>query len=516
MASYDEVMTALRNADASGNVEDAQRLAQIASSMKQAPQSRAIGDILPNIGVNEAGLSAVTGAIAAPVAGIAGGVAAAIPGLREGIGRDVVEGVQGALTYQPRSEVGKKTLGVVAAPFELLAKGAEKAGTATLNATGSPLAATAVDTTINALPMAASALASKMGPVRQPAPSAVAARELGYALTPGDMKAGLLAKQASSLSGEPRLARAVSVKNQPVHNKLIAQDLKLPPDTVLDRAAIHSVRADAHVPYEAARKMGNVRMDPDFDMALTKISSEMSKAETAFPGRASPVTDLIDRLKKAKTADADGIVSEINLLRREATEAYANRRFELGKASKDAAAALENQLIRHAQRTGQPATMVAKMKEARTMIAKSYAAEKALVGENINPQVYLSELRKGKPLSGDALKVAEFAEQNPRSALNTKNIGETGATWFDMAAGGLSGEWKWALARPALRGLLSSDTGQGAMMNTPALLEAIRRGQASPAAGLLEMAQERKQQPKKDVPEPKRKPYQTALHGVRS
>lgn len=35
MATYDQVMTALRNADAAGNVDDAKRLAQIAASMKQ-------------------------------------------------------------------------------------------------------------------------------------------------------------------------------------------------------------------------------------------------------------------------------------------------------------------------------------------------------------------------------------------------------------------------------------------------------------------------------------------------
>ena len=35
MATYDEVIQALRNADAQGNVEDAKALAQIANSMRQ-------------------------------------------------------------------------------------------------------------------------------------------------------------------------------------------------------------------------------------------------------------------------------------------------------------------------------------------------------------------------------------------------------------------------------------------------------------------------------------------------
>lgn len=40
MATYEQVMTALRNADAAGNVEDARRLAQIARSLQQQPAAR--------------------------------------------------------------------------------------------------------------------------------------------------------------------------------------------------------------------------------------------------------------------------------------------------------------------------------------------------------------------------------------------------------------------------------------------------------------------------------------------
>jgi hypothetical protein len=62
--------------------------------------------------------------------------------------------VTNTLTYQPRGEFGKAATGIVMAPFEALAKVGTAAGDKVLDATGSPAAATAVDTAINALPMA--------------------------------------------------------------------------------------------------------------------------------------------------------------------------------------------------------------------------------------------------------------------------------------------------------------------------------------------------------------------------
>lgn len=443
-------------------------------------------------GIPEAALGLASGAVAAPVAGLAGMVASAIPGLPEGTGANVVNRVSDALTYSPRTQMGQNIVKTASVPFEWLAKQADTAGGAVTDVTGSPAMGAAANTTIQALPLALTAGAAKMGPVKGPSPQAIAGREAGLSMTPGDMGAGWVARTASSIAGEPRLARHISQSNAPVFNNMIARDLKLPADTPLDRATIEGVRKEAHRPYETARSMGAVEIDGGFRMALDKISSELTKAEKAFPGRASPVTELVDRLKQSKSADADGIVSEINTLRSEASDAYAAGKRDLGKASRAAADALEAQLIRHAEKTGQPAEAVSAMREARSLIAKTYAAEKALSGTNINPQVYAAQLRRGAPLSGEARAVAEFADRFPRSSMNTRNIGETGMTFADVALGGLTGEAKMLLLRPALRGVLSSSPAQAAMMNTPAILEAIRRGQASPLAGILEMSAEQR------------------------
>lgn len=120
----------------------------------------AIGAVYP---VAETAANLVTQGIALPVAGIAGLGAAASNalGLTDAEPADVVHDVAGALAYQPQTELGQHLTGAAMYPFERLAEGAQYAGEKTLDVTGSPAAAAAVDTAINALPMGLGALKPK-------------------------------------------------------------------------------------------------------------------------------------------------------------------------------------------------------------------------------------------------------------------------------------------------------------------------------------------------------------------
>lgn len=106
-------------------------------------------------GLPEAALNLASGAIAEPVAGVAGLVASAIPG-EEGQGARVVKAVKEFGTIGPFTEAGKEATqaigGTLGQIFEPLQKGAEAAGQATLDVTGSPLVATGVETALKAIP----------------------------------------------------------------------------------------------------------------------------------------------------------------------------------------------------------------------------------------------------------------------------------------------------------------------------------------------------------------------------
>jgi hypothetical protein len=114
----------------------------------------ALGSVYP---VAETAANFATQAVALPVAGLAslGTIAANAVGLTDTDPADVVNAVGGALTYQPHTALGQHLTGAAMYPLEKLHEGATAAGDATLSATGSPGAATAVHTAIEGiLPMA--------------------------------------------------------------------------------------------------------------------------------------------------------------------------------------------------------------------------------------------------------------------------------------------------------------------------------------------------------------------------
>ena len=110
------------------------------------------------LGVLGGGLDAaatlVSGAFATPIAGLVGLGAAGLDQI-PGVDIDaagVIDATQSLLTHDPMSETGKAIIGTVAAPFEKLAQGAQYVGDKTLDATGSPLLATAAHTLIEGAP----------------------------------------------------------------------------------------------------------------------------------------------------------------------------------------------------------------------------------------------------------------------------------------------------------------------------------------------------------------------------
>ena len=94
--------------------------------------------------------SLATGAIAEPIAGIAGIAQSLNPWAEQGAGARAVEGVRGALTYQPQTDAGQQqqqNIGKTIAPVGQALSSAEKfLGEKTLKATGSPALAAVAHT----------------------------------------------------------------------------------------------------------------------------------------------------------------------------------------------------------------------------------------------------------------------------------------------------------------------------------------------------------------------------------
>lgn len=183
MATREEIYTAIRNADKAGDSAAVRTLGDYLKTMpaEGAPKpvdassthemalaraknledqadaktppsplsiatgfAKGVGDTALNLG------SQVLAVPAAGVAGIAQGAKNLVsPGMSAA---DRVAQVSNAMTYQPRSDVGKEAQANIAAPVQWLGDKADKAGQVAADVTGSPLVGTAVNTAIQAAP----------------------------------------------------------------------------------------------------------------------------------------------------------------------------------------------------------------------------------------------------------------------------------------------------------------------------------------------------------------------------
>lgn len=495
-------------------------------SQESQPEGAVAGAVRQLKGGVEAAANLATGSLAAPVAGIAG--------ISQGITNLVVPGqisaadrvhqVQNALTYEPKSATGQKVAETVAYPFTKLAEGADKAGGATTDVTGSPMLGAQVNTALQSVPL----LLGRAGPAggmaeaasrarslklkNAPADAAVAgAKEAGYSLPPAQVNPSAWNKIVEGVAGKIKTSQDLSLKNQPVTNTLVKQGLGLAEEAPLNAQTLATLRKDAGQAYERVRGSGTVITDPVYSQSLDKIAAPFERAAKDFPDAAR--TDILDAVKAARrdSFDASSAVDQISILRDKADGAYRAGDKKLGRAYKDISGAMEEQLGRHLETTGASPEAIADFRNARERIAKSYTVEKHLnQAGNVDAKGLAADLKRGKPLSGEIRTAAEFGSNFPKAAQVPEKIGGVPTSPVDAAMGlgsivgaVASGHPMVALgalapyARPVLRSAITSGPYQNTFVNPrqygPTTMDRLRALQAKPSTQMLELAQEHQQ-----------------------
>jgi hypothetical protein len=320
-----------------------------------------------------------------------------------------------------------------------------------------------------ALPVALRGLSSLAAgaPINPGRASAVsAARDAGYVVPPTDINPNALNSVLEGLSGKIKTAQAASVKNQPVTNRLAAGDVGLDATQPITRDALAGVRKDAGQAYAAVKNTGTVAADDTFSNALDNIASKYKSAGDAFPGLdKSEVPDMVAALRQ-KSFTASGAIDAIGVLREKSAQAFASRDTALGKAARDAASALEDQVGRHLEATGQDPALLQAFQDARQKIAKTYSIDKALNPStgDVSAINLGKQLDKGAPLSG-GLKTAADAGLALKESMQPLTRAPNALSPLDYAttlgSAVMSGNPLKAIAaglavRPATRALLLS------------------------------------------------------------
>lgn len=323
--------------------------------------------------------------------------------------------------------------------------------------------------------------------------------ESGYTMPPTQAGGGIISRALEGLAGKASTAQAASIKNQQITNKLATKSLGLPEDTILSPEVLNNVRAEAGKVYDGISNAGIIVPKKSFGDALDKIGENAVKAEMNFPNATSKqILDVVGSLRK-DAFDAGSAVSRIKQLRTEADMAYRQGNNELGKATKDAASALEDAIESHLSNLNQPDALN-KFKEARQLIAKTYTVEKAMnkTTGTVDASKLAARLQSGKPMSGELKDIAQFGQAFPKAIQTPERIGGSiGVSPLDYAMAGttgaaslLGGEDKGTsgalslatlLARPGARKLaLSSPVQNRLIQQTATAPGAVRQALPSP------------------------------------
>jgi len=267
------------------------------------------------------------------------------------------------------------------------------------------------------------------------------ARDIGYTMPPTQAGGGIVSRALEGLAGKASTAQAASIRNQEITNKLATKSLGLPKETVLTPEILNNVRAEAGKVYEGISNAGIIVPKKSFGDALDKIGENAVKAEMNFPNATSKqILDVVGSLRK-DAFDAGSAVSRIKQLRTEADMAYRQGNNELGKATKDAASALEDAIESHLTNLNQPDALN-KFKEARQLIAKTYTVEKAMnkTTGTVEASKLASRLQAGKPMSGELKDIAQFGQAFPKAVQTPERIGGSiGVSPLDYTMAGVTG-----------------------------------------------------------------------------
>ena len=136
-----EQFETVRQAYMEAKAEEAAAMSQQPAVRAQSPETEEVGFGQGMLGLGETALSIGSGAVATPFAGLAGLAAMPFVGAEGSTG--IIDAIQSAATYEPRTDAGKQIMGAISKPMQAIADAQQSVGNYVTDATGSPALGTA-------------------------------------------------------------------------------------------------------------------------------------------------------------------------------------------------------------------------------------------------------------------------------------------------------------------------------------------------------------------------------------
>jgi len=291
------------------------------------------------------------------------------------------------------------------------------------------------------------ALQSKNAPIDDTLRAAMAE---GLGVTPSSVKPTILNTAMESVAGKTATAQEQANRNAPIFDALARRSIGLAEDAPLTREAAQGVRKAAYqAGYEPVATVGIVPTDRSFQQQVSAIANRYQGAARSFPGAISDEVSQIASMFAVPKFDAGDALQATQYLRDKATDAFRKGETGLGKATREIAKAIEDQIERHLSRSvggaqplhavTQPNGQVAYLsgqdllkgfRDARTLMAKAHTVEDAIVegGGSINAKKLAQRAQAGKPLSGELKVIGQFAKNFERVSQPAAQIAGPGVS----------------------------------------------------------------------------------------
>lgn len=495
MAELSQLETALRNADAAGDADAARMLAAEITRMRvsAAPPAAPISQPAPQVAPAEAAPSRAqmtpeqTAMLKATRAALPFGIGNLPPEYQSAIIRPAVNavsgiprlamdagvaagnlgrrmlGIQGDDVRSPSASIDQALDATTQRPEGILNKGAELVSTGLM---GAAVPAGTVSRTAAAPANFAPKLTSTQETLK-------AGRAAGYVVPPSTVKPSIPNQLAESVAGKAATQQVASIRNQRVTNELAAEALGLPKKTQITPEVLKTLRTDAGKVYGEVADSGRITVDSKYVDDLAEIVKGPAAIAEDFPQASVAAGEKIQKLVDSLLRDSFGAKSAMMYLRTLRNEATANIRaakmaggdpekLALGAAQREAAGALEDMVVRHLGAQGK-GTLAQSFDQARTLIAKTHSVEDALnpATGNVVARELATQLKRGRPLSGELKIAGDFARAFPKAVEEVKHSGPVSALDAIVSGGAAAALQNPAfLAWPAVRmgaryGLLS-------------------------------------------------------------
>ena len=272
------------------------------------------------------------------------------------------------------------------------------------------------------------ALQSKNKPIDDTLRAAMAE---GLGVTPSAVKPTIANTAMESIAGKIASAQEQANRNAPIFDAMARRAIGLAEDAPLTREAAQDVRKAAYkAGYEPVATVGTVPTDRAFQARLYSIANRYQGAARSFPGAISDEVSQIAQLFAVPKFDAGDALQATQYLRDKASDAFRKGETGLGKASREIAKAIEDQIERHLSASAGGADLLRGFRDARTLMAKAHTVEEAIVpgGGSINAKKLADRAQVGKPLSDELKTIGEFARNFPRAAQPAAQIAGPGVS----------------------------------------------------------------------------------------